>query len=58
MEIKNGSSSVGAKSAAEDAAPMELWLGWRGGYKDVAPTALDAARLIFQASSQISDVVS
>lgn len=21
--------------------------GWRGGYKDVAPTALDAARLIF-----------
>jgi len=25
VEIKNGSSSVGAKSAAEDAAPTELW---------------------------------
>jgi len=22
-------------------------VGWRGGYNDVAPTALDAARLIF-----------
>jgi len=39
--------SVGAKSAAEDAAPTELWFWAVRGYKDVAPTALDAARLIF-----------